>query len=345
VRGAKPLAAVGVALGLLVSSGSAAAQPAAGTRLTVAASGDFLIHTPVFDRARAYGHGRRYDFVPMFRKIRALISGADLALCHVETPLTHGRPRSYPLFRTPAALATAIRVTGWDACSTASNHTLDSGQRGVNSTLDILDHAGLPHAGSYRTRKGSRRITMVTAKGVKVAFLAYTALTNGQHVPHPWTLNMARRGRIIRDARRARKAGADAVIVNLHWGTEYQSAPTRAQRSLAGALTSSKAITAVVGQHVHVVQPIRWIHGKPVVFGEGNLISGQGSSCCPATSQDGLIALLDLRAGAAGVRAVRVRYLPTFVRHPDYTVVHARGRSRRRTIKVAGRSRRVVPIR
>jgi len=187
---------------------------------------------------------------------------------------------------------------------------------------------------------------MVHAKGVNIAFLAYTALTNGQRIPHPWTLDMAPRRRILRDARRARRRGADAVIVNLHWGQEYRSAPSYEQRRLARALTRSRAITAVVGQHVHVVQPIRWIHGKPVVFGEGNLISGQSAACCPAATQDGLVALLDLRAGGSGrVRAVRVRYLPTYVRHPDYTVVHARGRSRRRTIAVAGRSRRVVPVR
>ena len=333
-------AAAAVAALLLAPAG-----PATAKRLTVAASGDFLIHTPVFQRAHAYGHGRRYEFRPMFRKIRRLIHRADLALCHVETVLTRGAPRSYPRFRTPAALGAAIRATGWDVCSTASNHTLDSGQPGVNSTLRVLDRFGIRHTGSYRTRKGARRIPILEAKGVRVAFLAYTALTNGQPLPHPWTLNMAGRYRIIRDARRARRAGAQAVIVNLHWGAEYRSRPSPAQRSLARALTRAKAITAVVGQHVHVVQPIRWMNGKPVVFGEGNLISGQGAGCCPAASQDGLVALLDLRAGASGVRAVRVRYLPTYVRHPDYTVVHARGASRRRTIRVAGRSKRVRPIR
>jgi poly-gamma-glutamate synthesis protein (capsule biosynthesis protein) len=156
---------------------------------------------------------------------------------------------------------------------------------------------------------------------------------------------MARASRIVGDARRARRAGADAVIVNIHWGTEYHSAPSREQRSLASALTRAKSITAVVGQHVHVVQPIRWIHGKPVVFGEGNLLSNQTPSCCAPGTQDGLIALLDLRVRTSGVRPVRVRYLPTFVRHPDFTVVHARGRSRSHTIRVAGRSKRVVPIR
>jgi poly-gamma-glutamate synthesis protein (capsule biosynthesis protein) len=337
---------VAVAAGLVFAmSGGAAAAAPVGTRLTIAATGDFLIHSPVWQRARAYGHGRRYEFRPMFRRIRPLIAGADLALCHVETPFSHGPPRGYPSFRTPVRLAAAIRATGWDACSTASNHTLDAGQHGVNTTLRVLERFGIRHAGSHRTRAGARRPTILRVKGVRVAFLAYTALTNGQRVPHPWTLDMAQARRIVRDAHRARRAGAEAVIVNVHWGTEFQSSPSHEQRRLARALTGSKAITAVIGQHVHVVQPIRWMHDKPVVFGEGNLISNQTAACCAAGSQDGLVALLDLRVAASGVRAVRVRYLPTYVRHPDYTVVHARGRSRARTIRIAGRSKRVVPIR
>jgi hypothetical protein len=341
---------VAVAVGLLCPSWSSAATPAPGTRLTVAASGDLLIHEPVFRRALTYGGGHRYDFRPMLRAIKPTIAGADLALCHLETPLSYGRPRGYPSFRTPPSLGAAVKDAGWDVCSTASNHTLDAGLRGVKTTIAVLDRLGIRHTGSYRTRAAARRPTVLEAKGVKVAFLAYTALTNGQHIPHPWTLNMASAGRIVRDARRARRAGADAVIVNLHWGTEYNAAPSREQRSLASALTRSKYITAVVGQHVHVVQPIRWIHGKPVVFGEGNLLSAQSPACCRgatgrAGTQDGLIALLDLRVGASGVRAVGVRYLPTYVRHPNFTVVHARGRSRNRTIRIAGRSSRVVPIR
>ena len=336
---------VAIAAALALPSPSSAALPPKGTRVTIAATGDFLIHTPVFRRALAYGGGRRYDFAPMFRKIRPVIAGADLALCHVETPLVPGRPRSYPSFRTPVALATAIRRTGWDACSTASNHPLDAGERGVRTTLAALKAAGIARTGSYRKRSEARRPAMAEARGVKVAFLAYTALTNGQRTPHKWMLNMASPRGILRDAESARRSGADAVIVNLHWGDEYRSSPSRAQRSLAAALTRSKLVTAVVGQHAHVVQPIRWINGKPVVFGEGNLISGQTAACCPAAAQDGLIALLDLRVGATGVKAERVRYLPTYVRHPDFTVVRARGPSRARTIRVAGHSKRVVPIR
>jgi poly-gamma-glutamate synthesis protein (capsule biosynthesis protein) len=308
-RETRTIAAIGVVAGLVAPAAACAATPRPGTKLTVAASGDFLIHTPVWRQAQAYAHGHGYDFAPMFRKIRPLIRGADVALCHVETPLTHGPPHTYPSFRTPVALATAIKSTGWDVCSTASNHTLDAGQSGVDSTIAALAHAGVRHTGSYRSRKASRRPT------------------------------------ILNEARRARRAGADAVIVNLHWGNEYASAATPAQRSLADRLTRSRYVTAVVGQHVHVVQPIRWIHGKPVVFGEGNLISNQTASCCAVGAQDGLVALIDLRVFRSGVRAVRVRYLPVFVHRPDYTVVHARGSSRARTIRRAGKSKRVVPLR
>jgi poly-gamma-glutamate capsule biosynthesis protein CapA/YwtB (metallophosphatase superfamily) len=329
-----------VALGLLwAQAAPAAPPPAAPIRFTVAASGDFLVHEPVAARALANGGGRRYAFGPMFGSIRARIAGADLALCHVETPLVPGPVRGYPSFRTPPALARAVRATGWDACSTASNHSLDAGQYGIDTTLRTLDRAGLKHVGTARSPAEANRTTMLTVKGVKVAFLAFTAVSNGQSVPHAWSFNWASADRILRAARQARRRGARAVIVNLHWGTEYSHAISPAQAALADRLTRSPAITAIVGQHVHVVQPIRWVHGKPVVFGEGNLVSNQTAACCPPESQDGLIALIDFVARGNRVKANRVRYVPVWVRHPDYHVLPAsRGSlSWRRTVSAAGR--------
>ena len=117
--------------------------------------------------------------------------------------------------------------------------------------------------------------------------------------------------------------GARIVIVNLHWGTEYVEAVTPSQRALARRLTRSPAIDAIVGQHAHVVQPIRRVNGKPVVFGEGNLISNQTSACCPAEAQDGLIAVIHVRAVGRKATVTGVDYVPTRVRHPDYVVVPA----------------------
>jgi Bacterial capsule synthesis protein PGA_cap len=324
-----------------------AAAPEPPVRLTVAASGDLLIHTPVAERALALGSGRRYDFAPLFAQVRRPIAGADLALCHMETPLVPGPVQGYPVFHTPPDLARSIKRVGWDACSTASNHSLDAGQYGIDTTLRALRSAGVKATGTARSARARRRTTIVRVKGVRVAFLSYTAVSNGQAVPHPWSVNWASPGPILRDARRARRRGARIVIVNIHWGAEFISQVTPQQRALARRLTRSPAVDAIVGQHVHVVQPIRRVHGKPVVFGEGNLISNQTPACCPAASQDGLIALIDFVVSPGRrANARRIRYLPTWVRHPDYTVMRATpgSPSWSRTVAVAGNRRGVRPI-
>ncbi|MFN8173741.1 MAG: CapA family protein [Solirubrobacteraceae bacterium] len=364
VAGAALLAGVLVSAGASNGGGGPPRAPGAPpppdepVHLTVEVNGDLLIHSPVWYRAQALAGGRGYDFRPLLREIRPFVRGADLAICHVETPMSPRPPQGYPVFNTPPALARAIRWTGWDACDTASNHSLDQGQYGINQTGIALDRAGVRHTGSFPSPAAQRRIMMLEAKGVKIAYLAYTTITNGIPLPHPWSLNLGTARRILADARRARRAGAQAVIVNLHWGVEYQSAPSPSQVRLARVLVRSPAITAVVGQHVHVVQPIRAVGGKMVVFGEGNLLSNQTAACCPAASQDGIIALLRMTIDDRGARVTRVDYVPVYVRHPDFTVVPVaqalrRGEgpaselraSWRRTVSVVGRDRRHAPLR
>jgi hypothetical protein len=326
-------------------------------QLAVESSGDLLIHQAVWERALVLGGGHRYNFAPLFATIKPYIRGADLALCHVETPMTPAPPAGYPVFNTPPELATALHQTGWRACSTASNHTLDQGQRGVDDTIGALNHAGVLHTGSYASAAAQRKPLIMTVKGIRVAFLAYTEFTNGIPLPHPWSVNLASAARILADAHRARTDGAQVVIVNLHWGNEYIAQPSSFQLSLARTLTRSPDITAIVGQHVHVVQPIRIINGKPVIFGEGNLISNQTSACCPAATQDGMIVLLTITVDGHRARVTFIHYVPIWVRHPDFEVLPAGTAWRtdradaaalrasyQRTVAVAGRGPGIQPI-
>ena len=291
--------------------------------LTISTSGDILIHKALWEHALDYGGGTTYNFRPLFRQVRPYIAGADLALCHLETPLLKGDPVGFPVFRTPPSLARAIKATGWDVCTTASNHTLDHGQEGINSTIAALRRSGVRATGSARSIGESRRIPILKAKGVKVAFLGYTQLLNGQTAPHPWSVNMAEPGEIIADAKRARRRGAKVVIINIHWGVEFAREPTAEQMTLATRLARSPAITAVVGEHAHVVQPIRRVGGKLVVFGQGNLIANQGSYADLAPdSRDGIISLLRIRISPTGKDQLRrVDYVPVFVSEDDFTVL------------------------
>src|SRR5204863_6009807 len=280
----------------------------------------------VWERALALGGGSKYDFAPLFDQIKPYIRGADLALCHVETPMTSAPPTSYPIFNTPPALATGVAQTGWDACDTASNHSLDQGQDGIDQTGATLTKAGLAHDGSFPSAAAQRKPVIVKVHGVKLGFLAFTTDTNGIPAPNPWSVNIAKPALIESDVKRDLGAGADAVIVNLHWGggivAEYEQTPTSGQVSLVKKVTAMPGVAAIVAQGPHVVQPIEWVNGKPVVYSEGNLVSNQSPLAgLPSTTQDGLIALISFVAEGGKVRAKIVHYVPTWVSIPDYEVL------------------------
>ncbi|MFG3409954.1 CapA family protein [Streptomyces sp. NPDC048142] len=266
----------------------AGGQDADGPRpFTLLAAGDILPHSSVIDRAAADAGGSGYDFAPMLAGVAPVVSGADLAFCHMETVYgKEGGPYTgYPNFKSPPEIATALRTTGFDSCSTASNHTLDDGSEGVRRTLGALDKAGIRHAGSARTAAEAARPTILPAgpgKGAaKVAHLAYTYGTNDIPLPadRPWTVNLTDERKIIEESRAARRAGADVVVLSAHWGTEWQDEPDARQLELARRLTASADggrpdIDLIIGTHAHVPQAYEKVNGTWVVYGMGDQIAG-----------------------------------------------------------------------
>jgi Bacterial capsule synthesis protein PGA_cap len=319
------LVAAGLPLLLVGAPVSRGEPPPPAKTFDIVASGDLLIHSPVYERAWALGHGR-YDFRPMLARVRPIVRRAALAFCHVETPMGAGAPSGYPVFNSPPELAAAIKWTGWDACDTASNHSVDRGQYGIDATARALDAAGVRHTGSFRSPAEAQRILMFHVEGIEIAFLAYTYGTNGLPVPHPWSVNLISLPKVAADARRARRLGADLVIANFHWGDEYVHAPNAQQRWFASVLLRNRIVDLILGQHVHVVQPIRELFGRFVVFGEGNLLSNQTAECCPPESQDGLIAVVHVRVSGGQAEVTGVDYVPTWVQHPSFVVQPVSGR-------------------
>jgi poly-gamma-glutamate capsule biosynthesis protein CapA/YwtB (metallophosphatase superfamily) len=305
---------------------SKSAVSAAGHGFTLIASGDVLPHGPVLERARAYGRrvGRPYDFRPMFADLRPIVAGADLAVCHLEVPLspTGQDISSWPAFNAPPQLAAALRWAGYDACSTASNHSMDQGPAGVAATLEVMDAAGLRHAGMARTGNEAHQSTMLEVRGLRVGLLSYTYGLNSGRLPpdRPWLVKTIDPRRILADARAARQAGAQFIVVLLHWGQEYQSTPTPFQRELARRLLAAPEVDLILGHHVHVVQPIERVGDKWVAYGMGNSLSNQTPSCCAAGSQDGVVVKVTVAEHAGRLRVRQVRYVPTWVEHPSFRI-------------------------
>lgn len=326
-----------------------AGQP---VQITLAAAGDILPHSWVNTSARIYAgsdnrsmypvDGDTFDFTPMFADVADLISSADLALCHLETPVSLDNTNlSYPdtlSFNSPRELADALAGAGYDGCDFASNHTMDRGLQGVADTEQALREAGMGYAGptAHEDQAGRAEVYEVATEvgEARVAHLAYTYTypnsgTPTTHIPGeaPWldqahwpTLGSAG---VLEQAQAARDDGADFVVVSMHWGNEYQAEPTADQRQIAEDLLGSDAVDLILGTHVHLAQPCEQINGKHVIYGLGNSLSNQSpmtaSSLLPET-QDGMVALFTLSRDEQGTVSTSMTYQPTRVEIPPEIV-------------------------
>lgn len=264
-------------------SGAAGSTQSDVRGFTLVGTGDVLPHASIIRLAHTDAGGHGYDFRPMLAGVAPVISRADLAICHMETVYgANGGPfTGFPTFKSPPEVAAGLRATGYDSCSTASNHTLDAGADGIRRTLEALDKAGVKHAGSGRTAAESARPALMRAGGALVAQLAYTYDTNGFPQPEgrPWAVHLIDEQKIIADARAARKAGADVVVVSLHWGTEWQEAPDEQQLTLGHRLTASTTkgrpdIDLILGTHAHIPQAYEKVNGTWIIYGMGDQVAG-----------------------------------------------------------------------
>ncbi|MEV7087502.1 CapA family protein [Streptomyces sp. NPDC093085] len=293
-----------------------------GPSFTVAAAGDVLIHPPLIEQAAKDakapgGNGTALDFGPLMAGVKPVISKADLAICHMEPVIAKkgGPYEGFPNFQIPPDITTTLKDIGYDTCSTASNHTIDHGAAGVKRTLDTLDAAGLKHTGSARTKAEAETPLIMDVKGVKVAQISFAFGFVKHEVPadKPWLVNKTSFKAIAAAEKAARDAGADVVILSIHWGREHQPEPSTAQLKLARRIASKTGINLVIGHHAHVVQPMEKVNGTWIAYGLGNQVARH--EVPSGTSEEGVIGWFTFTKNA-GKWDVKAEYVPTFVDTP-----------------------------
>ncbi|WDV53890.1 CapA family protein [Streptomyces coeruleorubidus] len=304
------------------SAASAPQVKPGGRSFTVAAAGDVLIHPELVDQAakdaKKTGEGEAgLDFGPLLAGVKPVVSEADLAICHMETPV--GNPRGpfegYPEFLVPPQILTTLKGVGYDTCSTASNHTYDHGLGAVRRTLNAMDKAGLGHTGSARTPEEAERINIRDVKGVKVAHLSFSWMSFRHPTPEKekWAFNELD-AEAIKDAEaRAREKGAEVVILSVHWGAEHYNEPSVAQLRLAERLSEETGIDLVIGHHSHAVQPIQKVNGTWVAYSLGNQVARHSSPT--GVTEEGAIGWFEFRETTDGWD-VSARYATTLVDIP-----------------------------
>ena len=297
--------------------------------ISLAFTGDILVQRGLWPtaakNAQTLGSTEPYDFSPMFSDVAELLSNADMAICHLESPIAPPGAEllSYPKYQVPSQIITALADAGYDACSTASEHVFDGGSAAINATVSAFESQGILQSGMARTPYEIRVLPTQVGE-VTVAHLSYTLRYDSPlPVGEDWRSALIDVPRIIADARDARSLGAQAVIVSLHWGNEDSAVPTEQQRQWANELTASGEIDLIVGAHSHVLQPIEQINGVWVLFGLGNFLSNMPTKASrPDEGQDGAIVTVAMtRTANNRVTVSQPLVYPTWVdKKSDYTI-------------------------
>lgn len=283
-------------------------------------AGDAMMHKAQIEAARQ--PDGTYDYHKCFVEVAPIIKHADYAIVNLETPLGGAPYSGYPCFCAPDSYARALKQAGFDMMLTANNHTLDRRDRGLRRTVATLDSLGIAHLGTYAdASQRNKRLPMIKEiNGFKVGMLNYTYGTNGITIQGDVVVDYIDRRLMADDIEKARRAGAEIIMVAIHWGNEYQLHANTAQKELAQFLVD-KGVELVIGGHPHVIQPMEIVdgpNGNPalVVYSLGNFVSNMKTR----DTRGGAMVEVNLRRDSMGRAYVHdAKYRLVFTKGPDAT--------------------------
>jgi len=235
-----------------------------------------------------------------------LFRTADIAMVNLECPVTQrGTRQEKPFtFRMHSRYLPTIAEAGIDVVNIANNHIFDFGAVGLFDTIHLLDSAGLAHVGAGKNLDEAYEPVILQVRGKRIGFLGYYG--GGESpVATEKRPGVARRAldRMVEDIDVLKNQGTcDAVIVNLHWGTEKSIVPELDQVEQAHRLVDAGA-DVIVGHHPHVWQAVEHYKSGVIAYSLGNLVFGGNSRSTYDT------AILEIRLGLPEIlhRVIPVR--------------------------------------
>ena len=246
------------------------------SHLSLLIAGDLMQHMPQINAARQADGSYNYD--ECFAGIKAEVEGADVAIANFETTLAGPPYSGFPQFSAPDDFLRGVIKAGFDIMLTANNHCVDTHRKGLERTLTMMDSLEVAHLGTYRNLEEREKNYpfLLEKNGLRIALLNFTYGTNGLPVPEPYWVNLLDTTEIAADLEKAKEMKPDAIIALPHWGIEYQTLPSKAQKDVADWLLEH-GVDHIVGGHPHVAQPLELRNeGRNLIaWSMGNLVSNQ----------------------------------------------------------------------
>ena len=300
-------------------------------QVSFAVAGDVIPHQAVREAAAAAGNGEQ-GWTGLFDDVSDVFHGVDFGFVNMETPVApnHSKGSKPFMFDAPVALPASLKASGVKIVSFANNHVMDQGWAGFAETRDHLRELGLIFAGTGDTAQQAWHPVFTEANGIKVGWLGMTRWLNGNrnpdkddqpHVnffPYPGEAGGApgtdEAG--VLAAVKAARAQCDLLVVSVHWGIEYATAPRPEDVEMARKMLDAGA-SVIVGHHPHVLQPVETYttadgRNTVIFYSLGNFLSNQSrtyvdglmpdSNGDPRDSLIGLFAAVKKDYGPGGVR-------------------------------------------
>jgi len=312
-------------------------------QVSFAIAGDVIPHEAVRQAAAASGQGID-GWAALFSEVSDVFKGVDFGFVNLETPVApnHSHGTKAFLFDAPVDLPQALKASGIKIVSFANNHAMDQGWAGFAETREHLREVGLIFAGAGDNAATAFQPVFTEAHGIKVGWLGMTRWLNGGRNPddpaaprvnffpypgEPGADTGATEEQVLAAVKAAR-AQCDLLVVSIHWGVEYATAPRPDDVELAHKIMEAGA-SVIVGHHPHVLQPVETYrtHDVPpgpdgkggeagrdtvIFYSLGNFLSNQSrtyvdglmpdSTGDPRDALIGLFSAVKKDYGPAGVR-------------------------------------------
>jgi poly-gamma-glutamate synthesis protein (capsule biosynthesis protein) len=208
----------------------------------------------------------------------------DLVGANLEGAVTDGGQHysptnSYDFAFSPSRI-NELSAYGFNYFNLANNHFSDQGRAGVAETRTNLNQLGFTYSGEVDAQISSSSVTIIERQQKKLALIGLSMVYND------FDLEAAKK--LVTLA----QTDNDLVIINIHWGQEYQHQFNSHQQTIGRALIDSGA-DVIIGHHPHVVQGVEIYKNKPIFYSLGNFIFDQYFS---VDTQTGLAVGLELSA-------------------------------------------------
>jgi len=234
-----------------------------------------------------------------FSLVKDYLAADDLTVANLEnvfTTRTAHTDKMYNLVAAPDHVNILLEGSV-EIVNTVNNHCMDFMQAGYEDTLETLDQAGIAHFGSvYPGQKyGHDHLGVQEVGDICIGFVGFS---------YPQDSDQKKIANRIKKLRE--EENCDLVVVSLHWGRETYMTPESWQITYAKKVIDAGA-DVIWGHHPHVIQPIQFYKGKPIMYSTGNFTFGTMSKVDPST---GIFQLTYEKAADGAVQMKKFQVIP-----------------------------------